>query len=386
MPSSNVLPLDIQGAPRSRERFVRHFLFEPTDRPPYWETISFWDDTIRRWQGEGFPQGMSGEAYFHMESLYWIPEVPIIWIPYFPLFERSVIMDSSEYHIVRNEYGVTLKQNKQNESMPQFIEFPVKDRESWERLAWRIDATHPDRYTPLEKKASGFNARTETPPGQMICPLPVCGGYGFLRNLFGEEGLAYVYYDSPGLVHDIMKTWLSFYAELSSRLSVILDFDFVYIWDDMSYKNGPLISPRMVDEFMVPYYRELIQHQKGLGYRLFMWDSDGDPRKVIPSMLSSGINAFLPCEVNSETEPLELQKEYGKRLSLCGGIDKKMLARGRKDIYEEVMRKVPDLLRHGGYVPAIDHGIPSDVPFENYAYFLEMVRKLGNDIKPKLPG
>jgi hypothetical protein len=367
-----------------RERFVRSFLFQPTDRPPYWETILFWDDTIRRWQQEGFPQGMTGEEYFGMESLYWIPEVPIIWIPYFPRFERSLIVDSPDVRIVRNEYGITLRENKQNESIPQFLDFPVKDRKSWERLKWRLDAVNPDRYTPLERKAADFNSRADAPPGQMICPLPICGGYGFLRNLFGEEGLAYVYYDSPEFVHDIMKTWLSFYTELSSRLSAILDFDFVYYWDDMSYKNGPLISPQMVDEFMTPYYRELIQHQKRLGYRLFMWDSDGDPRKIIPAMIATGINAFLPCEVNSGTEPLELQREYGKRLSLCGGIDKKVLARGRSDIYEEVMRKVPELLRHGGYVPAIDHGIPSDVSFENYRYFLEMVRNLGEDITPEV--
>jgi uroporphyrinogen decarboxylase len=101
-------------------------------------------------------------------------------------------------------------------------------------------------------------------------------------------------------------------------------------------------------------------------------------------MVATGINAFLPCEVNSGTEPLELQREYGKRLSLCGGIDKKVLARGRSDIYEEVMRKVPELLRHGGYVPAIDHGIPSDVSFNNYRYFLEMVRNLGKDITPEV--
>jgi uroporphyrinogen decarboxylase len=183
-----------------------------------------------------------------------------------------------------------------------------------------------------------------------------------------------------------MKTWLSFFAELSSRLSSILEFDFVYIWDDMSYKNGPLISPQMVEEFLIPYNTELIQQLKQLGYKLFMWDSDGDPRKIIPSFVGAGINAFLPCEINSGVEPLELQKKYGKTLSLCGGIDKRALARSKSNIHEEVMRKVPELLRHGGYVPAIDHGIPNDVPFENYCYFLELVRNLGKEITPELSG
>jgi uroporphyrinogen decarboxylase len=181
-----------------------------------------------------------------------------------------------------------------------------------------------------------------------------------------------------------MKTWLAFFTELSSRLSAILEFDFVYIWDDMAYKNGPLISPQMVEEFMVPYYAELIQHLKHLGYTLFMRDSDGDPRKILPSVVEAGVNAFLNCEINSGVEPGELQKEYGKKLSLCGGIDKKVLAKRESDVYEEVMRKVPDLLRHGGYVPAIDHSVPNDVPFQNYYNFTDLVRNLGREIIPEL--
>ena len=55
------------------KRFVDHFLFKPTDRPPYWETIQFWDFTLNRWEKEGLPEGSTGEDYFDMEALHWIP-------------------------------------------------------------------------------------------------------------------------------------------------------------------------------------------------------------------------------------------------------------------------------------------------------------------------
>jgi len=46
------------------------------------------------------------------------------------------------------------------------------------------------------------------------------------------------------------------------------------------------------------------------------------------------------------------------------------------------MRKVPRLLARGGYVPGIDHATPSDIPFENFCYLVELLRKLGRKIGP----
>jgi len=74
---------------------------------------------------------------------------------------------------------------------------------------------------------------------------------------------------------------------------------------------------------------------------------------------------------------VEMRRKFGKNLIIIGGIDKRALASGRKAIEEEVMKKVPYLLSQGGYFPAIDHSIPPDVPFENYLYYLELLRKIG---------
>jgi len=53
---------------------------------------------------------------------------------------------------------------------------------------------------------------------------------------------------------------------------------------------------------------------------------------------------------------------------------------GRYDVYstKEVMSKVPYLLSTSGYFPCIDHSVPPDVSFENYLYYLELVRKLAH--------
>jgi uroporphyrinogen-III decarboxylase len=64
------------------------------------------------------------------------------------------------------------------------------------------------------------------------------------------------------------------------------------------------------------------------------------------------------------------------RFVLMGGLDKTKLARGKEAIREEVLRKVPPLVKRGGYFPGVDHAVPPDISMENYAYFVSLLREL----------
>jgi uroporphyrinogen decarboxylase len=61
---------------------------------------------------------------------------------------------------------------------------------------------------------------------------------------------------------------------------------------------------------------------------------------------------------------------------MIGGIDKRVLSRGKSEIKQEVMSKVPWLLEQGGYIPSVDHAVPADVPYENYIYYLGLLREV----------
>jgi uroporphyrinogen decarboxylase len=75
-------------------------------------------------------------------------------------------------------------------------------------------------------------------------------------------------------------------------------------------------------------------------------------------------------------DPVRLRKTFGKDLLLWGGIDKRKLARDKKDIDEELLYKLPSLLDEGGYIPTVDHTVPSDVSWENWQYYVELKRKI----------
>ena len=81
-----------------------------------------------------------------------------------------------------------------------------------------------------------------------------------------------------------------------------------------------------------------------------------------------------PLEVAAGNNAVALRKKYGKNLILSGNIDKRALIKGREAIQEEVMSKVPFLLEQGGYLPTVDHHVPPDVTFENYGYYINLMR------------
>jgi len=57
-------------------------------------------------------------------------------------------------------------------------------------------------------------------------------------------------------------------------------------------------------------------------------------------------------------------------------IEKELGIKTKKDIEKEVYSKVPLLLKGGGYIPAVDHSVPPDVSFENYSFFIDLIRSM----------
>jgi len=165
-------------------------------------------------------------------------------------------------------------------------------------------------------------------------------------------------------------------TEVIKRVLKDIRVDLALFWEDMCYKTGPLISPAMVRKFMVPRYKKLTDLLHSYGVDVIFLDSDGNLNELIPLWLESGINFVWPVEVAAHNDAVALRKKYGKDLIMGGTIDKRALIKGKKAIREEVMSKVPFLLEQGGYFPAVDHEVPTDVTFENYCYYINTMREV----------
>jgi len=352
-----------------RERFVKVFHFEDVDHVPDCE-FGYWVDTIDRWHEEGLPLWVTdnhlADLYFGFEERRNVP----IHIP-FRQFPTEVLEENERYEIVRDGTGVVKKTWKRgvSNSIPSFLDFPVKDREDWESYRDRWDLDGIRRPDDWEERKREWEERDY--------PLGVGGGgfFGWMRGMMGVKTTVRTFYTDP----DLVKEMFDFRAEMMSRAVKLavseLDIDYSSWWEDMCYNSGPLISPKLFEEFMVPQYKKVTSILFDHGVDINYLDSDGDITALVPFWLDAGINCMFPLEIRGGTDPYRLREEFGEKVLLMGGVDKVALAKGPKAIDAEI-HKVNSLVEKGGFVPHVDHRVPADVSYKNYIYYLHKKREV----------
>ncbi len=363
----------------------------------------FNDQTLRKWVKQGTPEQILNECfcvdYFQFERTRWLREIrsgDAAWdwqehpkidlghgitvrvealLPVVPAYEPRIISEDESTVTLINTRGQTVKSLKEalklGWGMPRYLDWPVKDRATWNEYKKRLDPNTPERWP------SDWNAYVQKMNGKSEpLSLPEGSFYGFLREWVGCERILYMFYDDPGLIEDMMEQMLYLETEVIKRVLKDIKVQQASFWEDMCYKAGPLISPAMVRKFMMPRYKKITDLLHSYGVDVIYLDSDGNLNELIPLWLESGINFIWPFEVAAHNDAVALRKKYGKDLIIAGAIDKRALIKGKEAIREEVMSKVPFLLEQGGYFPSVDHAVPPDVTFENYCYYINLIREV----------
>lgn len=354
----------------SHERFLALMHFKPVDRMLLWEWGP-WPSTLRRWQREALGEGNNPPQFAECENK--VQCGVDLWM--LPRYEKRVICENEESITRLTERGIVMRTFKSPDrmSMPEHIEYPVKERADWEKLKKRFDYSEPARF-PANWEDKCERWRREGPVVVFQGPRSP-SLFGFVRELLGPERTLYAFHDEPELVHDMMEFNTEFTVNLLHRVLDEAPITALFFWEDMCYRSGPLISPKMFREFMLPRYLRITDLARSKGIDTIFVDSDGNVEELIPLWLDSGINGVYPMEVAAGMDVVKLRQQYGKELLMTGGIDKRVLAQDRKAIDNELEKKL-SIVEQGGYIPHIDHAIPHDVPYENFAYYWERKKSL----------
>lgn len=376
------------------ELFNNVMNFEPAERTLNWE-LGYWGETINEWYRQGLPEikgvprkiagaetiggpGLHwplhsvdmGLVKDHDVSTYFQMDEGLQLVPYnywlYPFYEEKIIEDTDEYTEMYDRHGRRVKMVKDNYCVPMYLEHPLKTRDDWEQIKYErfsLDSIQ-DRYTE-DKQIFLEKSKNKTYPLGIYCH-PV-GFYGSMRFLIGEPEILYLYYDDPDLVKDIAdhlcELWLAIAEEMTSEI----DFDFACFWEDMSGKQGAIISPDMFRQFMTPYYRRIIDLLSSKGIRNYVVDTDGCVDGLIPLFMEAGVNAMYPFERQAGNDLLKIRKKYPD-LRMLGGFDKNTLTQGKDSIDREIAI-VMELAKTGGYIPFCDHLVPPIVNWNDYTYF-----------------
>jgi len=355
----------------SRERYLQAFEFKRADRLPFVEFLGFWAETLRQWTKEGMPErafraGLDDFFGFDKKETLPLDLGPI------PRFVTRTISEDGRYKLWRDGNGIVSRMLKTGESMPEFVDHPVKNEHDFEAIKRRYNPEDPSR---LPKEWGDEELFEYYKDRDFLLHMSIPGFFGQPRTWLGLKRTLISFVTKRDFIRAMLDFWSDFVIRATGKVLDQVTPDYVTIWEDMAYKNGPLISPRSFEELMLPCYQKVTGFLKSKGIKNIFVDCDGDVNLLLPLFVKGGVNGMYPLEVASNVNANDISEKFGSRLILIGNADKRKLAHGRKAIDGELDR-IRELVMENRLIPSVDHAVPPDVPYEDYLYYLDRLKAI----------
>ncbi|MFH1568326.1 MAG: uroporphyrinogen decarboxylase family protein [Gemmatimonadota bacterium] len=320
-----------------RQRFQALMSFQPFDRLPLVEWAGWWTQTIDRWHGEQLPADLTDRydicRHFGLDVYMqeWF-RCRAATCPAPPAHGAGIVRDLAEYERL----------------LPHLYPLPVVDGARWRQ--WRR----------LQES------------GEVVLWITLEGYFWFARGLLGIEPHLYAFYDQPDLIHRMNQDLTDHSLAVLDELAEVCVPDFMTFAEDMSYNHGSMLSKDLFDEFMAPYYHQILPRLRDLGV-IAVIDSDGDITVPAHWFEAAGLQGILPLERQAGVDMARLRREH-PRMRFIGHFDKMVMHRGEAALRAEFERLLP-VAAQGGFIVSCDHQTPPGVSYDDYQLYLSLFRE-----------
>ena len=379
-----------------RQRTLAVLNYQPYDRLPVVH-FGFWDETLQKWVaeghlsagdvagwGDGNPVDAALCAKLGFDFDYYACFHPDYGLR--PPFESKVVAEfpDGSRHVL-NGQGVVLLERPGANGIPAEIDHTFKGRREWDTLYRDRYQFTPARVTQawgrvndtMTTFAGGVRAFLAEDSRDYLYGLHCGSLYGQIRDFMGVEQSCYLYADDEALFDEIIATVGELcYQTTKAALESGAKFDFAHFWEDICYKNGPLITPAVFAEKVGPQYRRITELVRGYGINIVSLDCDGMIDALIPTWLENGVNTMFPIEVGTwHASIAPWRAQYGRDIRGVGGMNKVVFAHDRAAIDAEIERLRP-LVALGGFIPCPDHRIAPDAEWDNVRYYCDRMHEV----------
>lgn len=174
--------------------------------------------------------------------------------------------------------------------------------------------------------------------------------------LAGMETMMIAFHTEPNAAREVLHRIMDFHLGIARHYAE-LGVEIVSLSDDLGTQQGLLLSPSIIDEFLVPEYRRLFDFYKRRGV-LVNFHSCGHVEPLIGRFLELGVDILNPIQA-SANDLEALRAATQGRIALQGGVSSALVVSGPTGaIRDEVQRRIRQLGRHGGYFCRPDQGMP----------------------------
>ena len=368
----------------NRERACNILHYKPVDRMPAVH-FGYWPELLTEWAEQGkIPAELAENNYDGSvneakldELIGWdfnwyrcMGTANHLW----PCFETKVLETLPDgTQRVQNHNGIIERVKPGITSIPSEDDYLLKDRETFETL-YRPKL----QYTPERVNVEFFKHFNETRNQDLPIGLHLGSVLGNIRDMVSVMGMSYLIYDEDEeLFADIVDTYADMQYEcVKAVLETGAKFDFAHYWEDICFKNGPLIAPDLFDELCAKHYKKRndLCHQYGID--IISLDCDGVTEKLLPIWFENGVNTMFPIEVGVWGDQFEpARKKFGNGMLGVGGMDKTALRKDKAAVDAEIER-MKRLASLGGFIPCPDHRLMPGTKFELVQYYAEEIKKI----------
>lgn len=368
----------------NRERAMNILHFQPVDRFPAVH-FGYWSELLEEWAAQGkIPRELAvdnrdgSEKDRELDRLIgwdfnW-SQVTGAQNGLFPAFGYKVLETLPDgTKRVQNSVGLIERIKPGITSIPSEDDYLLKDREAFETLY-----KPKMRYVPERVNVEYYKHFNETRPKDIPVGLQMGSVLGDIRSMVSVVGMSYLIYDEDEeLFADIVDTYAEMqYQCVKTILETGAKFDFAHYWEDICFKNGPLLSPELFDELCGKHYKKRNELCHRYGIDIISLDCDGVTEKLLPTWFENGVNTMFPIEVGVWGDQFEAARnKFGKGMLGVGGMDKTAFRKDKTAVDAEIQR-MQRLAALGGFIPCPDHRLMPGSKFELVQYYAEEIKKI----------
>ena len=231
-------------------------------------------------------------------------------------------------------------------------------------------------YTPERIDFDYYRHFNEIRPTDRPVGLFLGSMMGDIRNYCSVIGMSYLIYDEDEtLFEDIVNQNADMQFKVAEAvLSTGAAFDFGHFWEDICFKSGPLIDPKLFDKLTAPHYKKITDLCLAHGIDIVSLDCDGVTEQLLRTWIDNGVNTMFPIEVGVWGDQFEpARKKYGERMLGVGGMDKRAFREDKAAVDQEIER-MKRLASLGGFIPCPDHRLMPGSKFELVQYYAEKIK------------
>ena len=203
------------------------------------------------------------------------------------------------------------------------------------------------------------------------------GAWAEAAWLTGIERLIMETYDDPQWVKELLSILSARTVDIVKKLD---NTKIELLEVSETDTTTSLISPKIFEEFVLPYDRKIIKAAHNAGIKTTFHDC-GKCMDILELIVETGTDAIetlAPPGIGGDADLVEIKRRVGDKVCLIGGIDQSnILEKGTSAVIEkEVKRCIEAAGEGGGYIMTnADHFFT--VPVENLSTYAGAVKKYG---------